>query len=266
MARSEPGLEQRIFGGRWAVAERSPKPAWVQIEEQLGDRIESGALAPGERLPPERDLADALHVSRMTVRQALASLAARGMVERGVGRGTFVREAPRVLHDLTRVAGFTEEVERQGLEAGARILEAKECRAPDQVASGLRIEPGAAVVRLERVRLGSDRPMTLEDSWLPAARFPGLLDRDLTGSLYALMRTEYDLGPVTATERLEPVAARSYEAGALEVAEGSPLMLVERVAYAADGTPVEFARDRHRGDAARFVIRVVPDELLSRAG
>ena len=107
--------------------------------------------------------------------------------------------------------------------------------------------------------------MTLEDSWLPAARFPGLLDRDLTGSLYALMRVEYDLGPVSARERLEPVAARSYEADALEVAEGSPLMLVERVAYAADGTPVEFARDRHRGDAARFVIRVVPDELLARA-
>jgi GntR family transcriptional regulator len=265
MARSEPGLDERIFGGGWTVAERSPKPAWVQIEEQLGDRIESGGLTPGERLPPERDLAEALHVSRMTVRQALASLAARGLVERGVGRGTFVREAPPVIHDLTRVAGFTEEVERHGLQAGARILEAKQCSAPDQVATALQLAPGAPVVRLERVRLGSDRPMTLEDSWLPAERFPGLLDRDLTGSLYALMRTEYGLGPVTATERLEPMAARSYEADALEVAEGSPLMHVERVAYAADGTPVEFARDRHRGDAARFVIRVVPDELLARA-
>jgi GntR family transcriptional regulator len=266
MAGSEPGLERRIFGGRWAVADRSPKPAWVQIEEQLGDRIESGALAPGERLPPERDLAGVLHVSRMTVRQALASLAARGMVERGVGRGTFVRESPPVVHDLTRVAGFTEEVERHGLEAGARIVDATECRAPDRVATALAIEPGGAVVRLERLRLGSERPMTLEDSWLPAARFPGLLERDLTGSLYALMRAEYGLGPATATERLEPMAARSYEADALEVAEGAPLMLVERIAYAADGTPVEFARDRHRGDAARFVIRVVPDELLARAG
>ena len=107
--------------------------------------------------------------------------------------------------------------------------------------------------------------MTLEDSWVPAAHFPGLLDADLSGSLYALMRERYDLGPVSATERLEPVAARTYEAGALEVEEGSPLMLVERIAYAADGTAVEFAHDRHRGDAARFVIRVVPDELLARA-
>jgi DNA-binding GntR family transcriptional regulator len=42
-------------------------------------------------------------------------------------------------------------------------------------------------------------------------------------------------------------------------------MLVERVAYAHDGTAVEFARDRHRGDRARFLIRVVPDGMLARA-
>jgi GntR family transcriptional regulator len=259
-------MDTRIFGGGWTVAERSPKPAWLQIEEQLADRIESGALGAGERLPPERDLADALSVSRMTVRQALASLAARGLVERGVGRGTFVREVGKIVHDLTRVTGFTEDVERQGLEAGARILEAKQCAAPDHVADALRLDPGGEVVRLERVRLGGGSPMTLEDSCVPAARFPGLLDEDLSGSLYALMRERYGLGPVTATERLEPMAARSYEADALGVDVGSPLMYVERVAYAADGTAVEFARDRHRGDRARFVIHVVPDALLTRAG
>ncbi len=256
---------RQVFGARWAVADRAAKPAWVQIEEGLGDRIESGRLAPGERLPAERDLALALSVSRMTVRQALASLAARGLVERGIGRGTFVRESPRVVHDLTRVAGFTEEVERQGLEAGAQILAADEQRAPAQVAQMLGIEAGAPVVRLERVRLAGDQPITLEDSWVPGERFPGLLEHDLSGSLYALMGEHYELAPVSATERLEPVAARAHEAAALGVPEGSPLMLVERVAYAADDTAVEFARDRHRGDRARFLIHVVPDALLARA-
>jgi GntR family transcriptional regulator len=259
------GIDDQVFGGPWAVAERAAKPAWVQIEEHLADLIESGQLARGERLPAERDLARALSVSRMTVRQALASLAARGLVERGVGRGTFVRESRKVVHDLTRVAGFTAEVERQGLEASARILAAGEQPAPGHVALALGIDAGAPVVRLERVRLGGDQPMTLEDTWVPSERFPGLLEHDLSGSLYSLMRERYDLGPVSATERLEPVAARSHEAAALGVHEGSPLMLVERVAFAADGTAVEFARDRHRGDRARFLIHVVPAERLARA-
>jgi GntR family transcriptional regulator len=257
-------LDTRIFGRRWAVAPRSPKPAWVQIEEQLADRIESGALAAGERLPPERILAESLDVSRMTVRQALASLAARGLVERGVGRGTFVRRGPRVVHDLTRVSGFTEEAERQGLAPGARIVEARERPAPDHVADALGIEPDAPVLRIQRVRLAGNRPVATEDTWLPAARFPGLLGEDLSGSVYALMRTSYGLGPVSATERFEPVPARSYEAQALDVEEGTPLMLVERIAYAADGTAVEFACDRHRGDRTRFVINVVPHDVLAR--
>ncbi len=253
-----------IFGGTWAVAERSPKPAWVQIEEYFADRIESGEVSAGERLPPERELAEALGVSRMTVRQALASLAARGMVERGVGRGTFVSAANKVTHDLSRLSGFTEQVERLGLEAGARVIEAREVPAPEVVADALQVEAGACMLRIERVRLGGGRPLTFEDSWLPAARFPGLLERDLSGSVYALMRDGYGLGPVSAIERLEPVAARSHEAEALGIAEGLPLMLVERIAYAADGTPVEFARDRHRGDRARFELRVRPDEMLAR--
>ena len=266
MGHMRASLDTRIFGRRWAVAQRSPKPAWVQIEEQLADRIESGVLAAGERLPPERDLAAALDVSRMTVRQALASLAARGLVERGVGRGTFVQRGGRIVHDLARVSSFTEEAQRQGLAPGARVVGARERRAPEHVAAALGVGRGTAMLQLERVRLAGDRPVALEDTWLPAARFPDLLAEDLTGSLYALMRTRYDLAPVSATERLEPVAARAHEAAALGVEEGAPLMLVERIGFAADGTAVEFARDCHRGDRARFVIHVVPDDLLGRAG
>jgi GntR family transcriptional regulator len=233
-------------------------PAYAQIEDQLAARIESGELRGGERLPPERDLADGLGVSRMTVRQALSSLAARGLVERGVGRGTFVAREKLDL-ELGRVAGFTELMERQGLEPGAKLLSATEQPAPDVVASALGIEERGGTYRIQRVRFGGGVPLALEDSWLPAARFPGLLELGLTRSLYALMRELYSLEPVRAVERLQPVLARAHEAAALEVSEGSPLMLVERTAYAAGGTAVEFAHDRHRGDRASFVIEVAAD-------
>jgi GntR family transcriptional regulator len=230
------------------------------IEERLSEQIQSADIAVGQRLASERQLAEAFGVSRMTVRQALGSLESRGLIERGVGRGTFVRRA-KMEHDLMRVAGFSELLERHGLAATARVLSVKEPPAPAAVAQALGLEQGAPTVRVERVRLGGGVPLALEDSWIPAGRFPGFASHDLDGSLYGLMRDEYGLEPVRAVERLEPVAARRHEAQALEVSEHAPLMLVERTASAAGGARVEFARDRWRGDRARFTIHVSPRAL-----
>src|ERR1700759_1358230 len=86
------------------------------MEARLPGRMAGGGLAPGERLPPERVLASTLGVSRMTVRQALDALARRGLVDRGVGRGTFVRAARPELR-LDGPLGLTAELAAPGLAA-----------------------------------------------------------------------------------------------------------------------------------------------------
>ncbi len=77
------------------------------------------------------------------------------------------------------------------------------------VAAALGIEPGAPVAHVERVRSGAGVALTLEDSWLPDALFPGITELDLSGSLYDLMDERYGRVPVRAVEHLEPVAARA---------------------------------------------------------
>ena len=231
----------------------SPVPVWAQIEEALAARIGRGELRVGDRLPAERDLADELSVSRGTIRQALDALAARGLVERGVGRGTFVAAGKVDVH-LHDVAGFTEQLARAGLEAHARVLRAGVGPAPEQVAAALGLEEGASVVRIERLRLAGRLPVTLEDSYVPSARFPGIEELDLRGSIYQLMRDLYGHAPVRVVEALEPVIAQPHSAEVLGVAAGCALMLVERTAYDADGVAVEYARDLHRGDRARFLV------------
>ena len=72
----------------------SEAPVYRQLAEHLLALIDAGRLRPGERLPPSRDLAAALGLSRNTVSRALDDLAAAGLVDAHVGRGTFV--APRV--------------------------------------------------------------------------------------------------------------------------------------------------------------------------
>src|SRR6202034_2713134 len=96
-----------------------------QNEDWLAGEIAVGALMPGDRLPTEHDLAAWFGVSRMTLRHALAELARRGLVTRAVGRhgGTFVA-APKLEQELNTLAGFSEQLRRHGMVAGARVLSA----------------------------------------------------------------------------------------------------------------------------------------------
>jgi GntR family transcriptional regulator len=227
----------------------------AQIEDWLAGAIAAGQLAAGDRLPPEHDLAEWLGVSRMTLRHALSELAQRGLVTRTVGRhgGTFVAE-PKIEQDVTTLAGFSEQLRRYGMVAGARVLAASQIPAGPAAAAALELADGEEVYEVRRLRLADGRPMVLEHSQFPARLFPGLLDCRLDGSLYELLAGRFGQRPHRAKESFEPVIAGVRESEALEVEEGAPLMLVERIAYSPAGRPLEFARDLLRGDRTRLVV------------
>ncbi len=212
---------------------------YAQIIAQIEQAIADGDLAPGDRLPPERALAEEHGVSRMTVRQALQSLEARGLLRRSIGRngGSFVAR-PKVERDLGTFSGLSEQLARQGVVAGARVVSAGEV-------------DGA--VEIVRVRLADGEPFAVERSSFPADRFRALLDLDLSGSLYDLLEEHFDAAPVRAVERIEPVLADADDAAALGLRAGAPLMLVDRVAYDSAELVVETARDVFRGDRTRIV-------------
>jgi GntR family transcriptional regulator len=237
------------------IVRRPGATVHAQIEDWLAGEIAAGALVPGDRLPTEHDLAGSFGVSRMTLRHALADLAKRGLVTKTVGRhgGTFVA-APKLEQDLTTLAGFSEQLRRHGVVAGARVLSARAKPAGPVAGAALRIGPEDPVYEVRRIRLADGRPIALERSMFPAGRFPGMLDSQLDGSLYELLEVRYGLRPHRARESLEPVVAGVREAEALDLEEGTPLMLVERTAYARSGEPVEYARDLFRGDRTRVVV------------
>ena len=134
------------------------------------------------------------------------------------------------------------------------MLSARSRPAGPAAAAALRLGEDDPVYEVRRIRLGDGRPIALERSLFPAARFPGMLEFRLDGSLYDLLEIRYGLRPHRARESLEPVTAGVREAEALDVAEGAPLMQVERTAYARSGEPLEFARDLFRGDRTRVVV------------
>lgn len=231
------------------------EPAHARISLWLERLIVSGTLKPGDKLPAEVEIANALGVSRMTLRQALSTIEAKSLIDRRRGRfgGNFVA-APRFDFDHASLPGFTEQMRRIHVEAGADVVSATTRRPTADVRQRLGLKRGEQVHEILRVRSANGEPIVLEEAYLPAAVFPGILSADLTGSLYAIMG-EYDASPLSADEEIEAAPTTELQAEVLGIATGSPLLLITRTSFTENGVAVEFSRDYHRADRARIRIK-----------
>lgn len=234
--------------------ESGPVPLHHQVYLHLVATLESGELAPGDRIAPERELATRYGCSVITIRRALDELAREGRVERTRGRGTFVL-APKLDRDIAGTMSFAEEMRQRGLAPETRLIEARVEAAGQAVATALGLAMNVPIYVVTRLRLADGVPLLLEQANLPVDRFPDLLSSDLEDvSLYEVLADRYGARVVRTREALEPVLLRGREARLLDVGPGKPALLIEGVAFIADGTPVEFSRSFVRGDRTRYYV------------
>ncbi len=232
----------------------SDPPLHRLVYNRLRASFDTGALGPGDRLPPERELATELGYSLITVRRALDELAREHRIERVRGKGTFVKTPP-IERDLSALTSFSEEMNQRGLDPRTRLLSTRHVDANETVASFLELEIGDEILFLERLRIAGGEPLLLEQVHLPASRFPGLLATDLEeGSLYEILNRRYGLRLVRARETIEPVLPSAREAQLLEQSHHRPALLMELVAFGADDIPYEFCRTVVRGDRTKYYV------------
>jgi GntR family transcriptional regulator len=233
-------------------------PKYYQLANILRQQIEDGAWSPRQAIPSERELETLYNVSRPTIRQAIELLIRQGYLYREHGRGTFV--SPQKLQKgLLELTGFSEDMQRRGIQPGQTILEFGYVRPPKKVLEKLDLAPGIEqVLRIERVRLGDGKPIGLQVCYL-ALRPEQVLAREeleTRGSLYALLTEKFHIIPSEADETLEVTVATPREATLLHVSEGSPLLLSERVLYAQDRRAVEYVKILYRGDRYRYAVHL----------
>jgi GntR family transcriptional regulator len=230
-------------------------PVAEEVRRKILAEISSGALAAGQRLASERELAQQLGVSRATLRHALGSLAQAGILRRVPGRsgGTFVAHA-KVERDLTQVDGLPAYLHRQGFSAGSRVLATALVRADEVTRAALALAEDALVHDIVRVRLADGSPISLDHARFPADLFPDLLEQPLGGSLYELFEQVYGVRPAVSEERIEVVAATPHEAQVLDVSRDAPLLSVTRVTRDESGRRFEFSHDLFRADRTRIAV------------
>jgi GntR family transcriptional regulator len=191
----------------------------------------------------------------MTARAAVNLLVQRGYVARKNGSGTFVA-GPKIELDLSTVAGFSDRVQRHGIVPGARVIEARTVSTEEldaSVATALEITGEELVHVLIRMRTGNKELLALEKSHFPARHCPNLLDNELTGSIYELLRTRCNLELAHLRQKLEVTQLDASAAEALATHPDAPALRITRTTWDAHGQPIEFARDLYRGDRLLFV-------------
>jgi len=234
--------------------EPGPVPLHHQVYLDLDAALDEGHWRVGDRLPPERELAERYGCSLITVRRALSELAREGRLERARGRGTFVRRPP-IVRDIAARAGFADEMRARGLEPYATVVTSRLEIATAPVAAALEIAAGAPVHYLERVRGADGVPYLLEQAHLSAERFPGLLDEDFTAaSLYEVLDRRHGVAIAHTRETISAVVPGAREARLLGLHSSTPAICLEGTASAPDGTPVEHSRTIVSPEHARYFI------------
>jgi GntR family transcriptional regulator len=236
------------------------------VTERLRDLILSGTWAQGAQLPGEHQLAEALGVSRGTVRDALRNLSATGLIVSRRGVGTFVSQYVGMMHNnLSFNQGLTEVIEQMGLHAGCRGLSVRQECCDAYAGRALNLPEGAPVVIVERTRTANDKPVAFSVDIFASSLLPNLGSRgmdlsELQGliakeiSLYRIFEKYFGRAPVDAMAKVKPIAATEALAGHLGVPKGTALLFLEQVDHDRDGNPLVLSFEYHVPEICTFTV------------
>jgi len=228
--------------------ETSARPLYQQLQRSLRAAIENRVIAPDDALPPERELAEMLSISRITVRKAIDVLVGDGLLIRKQGSGTFVSN--RIEKNFAKLTSFSEDMRARGREPRSVWLAKAAGTVTPEESLTLRASPGTPVFRFHRIRFADDAPMALEYATVLADCLPSL--DAVESSLYeALERSGHR--PVRALQRLRAMLFTAEQAKLLKAQERDAGLLVIRVGYLQDGRAIEFSQSYYRGEIYDFM-------------
>jgi len=226
----------------------SPQPLYQQLQKALREAIEKRLIGVDEALPAERQLAEDLQVSRITVRKAIEGLVEEGLLVSRQGAGNFV--SPRVEKNFAKLTSFSEDMRARGRVPSSEWIRKAQGTVTPEEAMTLRLSPGTPVFRFHRLRYADNAPMSVEFATVVASCLPSL--ESVQDSLYEALEASGNR-PVRALQRLRALLLRAEQARLLEAREGDAGLLVERVGFLPDGRAVEFCQSYYRGDTYDFV-------------
>ena len=230
-------------------------PLFYQLFLMLRDRVLSGDLRPGDRMPSEAELCATYGISRTTVRLAVDRLVAEGHARRRHGTGTFV-ECPQPKWGLVMDPSWSRAMRARGVEPEVQPLLVEHVPATPLLRRYLDLDSGT-VVHLRRLVVGNGRPWALSEHYVDSAL--GLSDEELAAGILADLlaeRLNVRVGESICLY-LEPALIGPDDARLLDAAPASAGLLVARQVKDTHGRAVLYSESLFRGDRCRLLFSSV---------
>jgi GntR family transcriptional regulator len=235
-----------------AIDRDNPLPLYKQVKSRILDMLYGGAIPANGKVPSERELVDALGVSRITVRQALRELVAEGHLQAQPGKGFYATGGNQKSYELELLRSFTETALAHKQVPGSRTLEARIVEADSETAEALALGADKRVTSIRRLRLLDGIPVAIGHDWVPLALAPDLAELDWSTqnrSLYAELRARYGLVPYNGNTILSAALAGTEEAALLGLPSPAAVLTVSQIAYDAARRPINLTRSLHHPTA-----------------
>lgn len=224
-------------------------PVYVQIAEFLLRDLAAGRLVDGERLPPERAMAEQLGVSVGTLRKSLNMLETQGMLERVQGSGNYIRAggATAGIYSMFRL-----ELPAGGGLPRADVLAVDHMTKPADLPD---FGTAQQASRVRRIRFLSDTIVALEEIWLDGAA--GRIEKTaISESLYRYYQQHLGFWITRAEDRVRVAPMPNWTPEVFPARPGRTVGYVERLSWADAPDPVEFSRTWFDPDRAHYVQRL----------
>jgi len=231
------------------------RPLYLQLREELIERIAKGEWKPGAAIPNEGDLAREFGVSAGTMRKALDLMESERLVTRRQGRGTYVADqsAGELAHRFMNICG----PDGERLIGEVASVEVTAAAANEMECERLGLRAGDRVYRIRRVRRIKNNPFLVEEASMPAALFPGLESMSAVAHYIVSLAQKYGILLGKGEERISIAAASADIAGVLGIASGSPIAVLDRVVWDIDERPIEWRLGRCQLDR-NYVLWITP--------
>lgn len=236
------------------TTEAVPGPIWKQIESELSLEVSEGRYPPGSKLPTEAELSKRFGVNRHTVRRAIAAMQTSGLLYARRGSGVYVSARP-LSYPLGRRVRFHESLTAAGQTASKEILRIETIGSGAREAMALNLASGTNVIVWEGLGLADDVPVSLFQSWFPAALGPAFVEtlratRSVTAAL-----TEAGIPDYTrASTEISAELATGLRARHLRLRDGAPVLRTVAINVDSAKNPVEYGRTWFAGDRLKLTV------------